>query len=130
MPLNDHGATMLIGDSHDPEIRDCLVTQLNGREVDALILDGDHRVDGIRADLADYGPLVRPGGVILLHDIASESDDRAEVWKLWPELRKRFETSEICAADEPRAGWGVIHVHDTDNWITEGTPDGEPAMPI
>ncbi len=114
LPLRDHGATVLVGDSHDLATRDQLTDRLAGRPIDALVVDGDHHIDGIRADLAMYGPLVRPGGVILLHDIASTDDDRAEVWKLWPELTRRYQTSEILAANPPYAGWGVIHVRDND----------------
>ena len=80
MPLVSHGADVCIGDSHDPDTLASLVGMLNGRPIDALILDGDHSIAGIRADLADYGPLVRPGGLVLLHDIASDDDPRAEVF--------------------------------------------------
>ncbi len=103
-------------DSHDPATLDWLTTWLHGRPIDALVIDGDHTVEGVHADLAMYGPLVRPGGVILLHDIASDDDPRAEVWKLWPALAEQFQTSKIVAANPPRAGWGVIHVRDTEDW--------------
>jgi FkbM family methyltransferase len=109
-PLNTHDAMVYRGDSHHPLTKDWLECRLAGRRIDALVLDGDHSVAGIHADLNDYGPLVRPGGVILLHDIASEDDDRAEVWKVWPDLQKQYRTSEIRSADPPCAGWGVIHV--------------------
>jgi cephalosporin hydroxylase len=108
-PLVEHGAAVRVGDSHDPASLDWLRDQLDGRPVDALVIDGDHMVDGVHADLAMYGPLVRPGGLILLHDIASVGDPRSEVWKVWPELTGRYRTSEIRSSVHSY-GWGVIHV--------------------
>ena len=112
--LAAHGAVVHVGDSHDLSSRDWLAAKLEGRSLDVLVVDGDHRVAGVRQDLAMYGPLVRPGGLILVHDIASEGDDRAEVWRLWPELVARFDTSEIVSGEAQRFGWGVIRVRDGD----------------
>jgi len=120
LPLHQHGAKVIIGDSHDSNTLSELVEHLGGRRIDALILDGDHSITGIDADLGMYGPLVRPGGVILLHDIASEDDDRAQVWKVWPELQKQHRTTEILAPDLPRAGWGVIHVENDTKEPSDG----------
>jgi cephalosporin hydroxylase len=117
LPLTSHGATVHVGDSHDLGTMQWLDGHLAGRRIDALVIDGDHTVEGLRTDLALYGPLVRPGGVVLLHDIASTDDPRAEVWKLWPYLVERFQTSEIRSTDRPY-GWGVIHVRGegVDDW--------------
>jgi cephalosporin hydroxylase len=109
MKLVDHGATVRFGDSHDPASLEWLTRELDGRPVDVLVLDGDHTVDGVTRDLAMYAPLVRTGGLILLHDIAVTSDPRAEVFKVWPELAGRWETSEIRSPVHAY-GWGVIHV--------------------
>lgn len=38
-------------------------------ELDVLLIDGDHTREGYRADLERYFPLVKPGGLILSHDI-------------------------------------------------------------
>lgn len=122
LPLETYGATVRIGDSHDPESLAWLAGELGPDLVDVLVLDGDHHVAGIYQDLAMYGPLVRAGGLILLHDIKSVGDDRAEVWKVWPDLAGRFETSEI--ADIPTAdglpgggpGWGLIRVRPGDSF--------------
>lgn len=111
-PLDTHGATVHIGDSHDPSSLDWLRDRLAGRPLDVLVLDGDHLVDGIRQDLRDYGPLVRPGGLILLHDIASVGDPRAQVHMVWPDLASAYTTTEIRSPVYPY-GWGVIHVDGT-----------------
>lgn len=120
-PLNTHGATVYIGDSHDPAARDWLLRQLHPRDVDArwidvLVVDGDHHLAGVRADLAMYAPLVRPGGLVLLHDIASVGDPRAEVHLLWPELAGRWRTSEIRSTQRRPYGWGVVHVQGGEVW--------------
>jgi hypothetical protein len=36
---------------------------------DMVLVDGDHSAEGAKADLANVWPLVKPGGVILFHDI-------------------------------------------------------------
>ena len=121
-PLEPHGAVVHIGDSHDPASRAWLVDQLAccanpavAHALDALVLDGDHQVDGLRADLADYGPLVRAGGLILIHDIGYTADPRAQVWQIWPELARRYQTGEIR---NPAGGygWGVIEVTGEDEF--------------
>lgn len=40
--------------------------------LDMVLIDGDHTRDGYRADLDRFWPLVKPGGVILSHDIKPE----------------------------------------------------------
>ena len=41
---------------------------LNGRQFDMLVLDSDHHYDTIMDELIIYEPMLRDGGVILLHD--------------------------------------------------------------
>ena len=36
--------------------------------IDLLFIDGDHALAGVRADIANYLPHLRPSGVALLHD--------------------------------------------------------------
>jgi cephalosporin hydroxylase len=112
-PLNTHGATVHIGDSHDPLTLKWLTGQLAGRPLDVLVLDGDHLFAGVWADWEMYGRLVRPGGLVLFHDIDSAGDLRCEVWKLWPKLVGMLppdQVVEIRSADHPAYGWGVITV--------------------
>lgn len=40
-----------------------------GRPVDVLLIDGDHTHPVVDHDIEHYGPVVVPGGVILMHDI-------------------------------------------------------------
>lgn len=114
-PLEPHGAEVLFDDSHYSRSLDWLIVALDDAPVDALVIDGDHTEAGVRADLADYGPLVRPGGLILLHDIGTVGDPRAEVHKVWPALAATYETTEI-RNPEGGFGWGLIHVRPGDRF--------------
>jgi cephalosporin hydroxylase len=82
---------LVVGDSHDPQIGQRIRRLLGGRAVDLLFVDGDHSYEGIRHDFADYTPLVRPGGVVALHDIVpggpGKHGDPGGVPKFWQELK-------------------------------------------
>jgi predicted O-methyltransferase YrrM len=56
IPLTSQEAVALIRD------------RLNGEAIDLLLLDSDHTYDTIHAEFVLYEPMVRRGGMILLHD--------------------------------------------------------------
>lgn len=115
-PLHPHGATVRVGDSHDPDSWDWLVRRIQadgaplGQPVDVLVIDGDHSYGGVRDDFERYSSLVRPGGLVLLHDIFVTNDPRAEVHRFWSEVAARHRTSEIRSTQQPPYGWGVVHL--------------------
>jgi hypothetical protein len=39
------------------------------KEIDVLLIDGDHSYDGVKADYDKYMPFVKDGGLILFHDV-------------------------------------------------------------
>src|SRR4051794_31217464 len=94
---------LIRGDSHAPATLERTRKTLRGEPLDFLLIDGDHTYDGVRRDFEDYGPLVRPGGMIAFHDIADPgelppSGDQllgGEVPRFWGELRDRYETREL-----------------------------------
>jgi predicted O-methyltransferase YrrM len=49
--------------------REDLASALGGRGIDLLFIDGDHSYAAVRWDFEAYGSLVRPGGLIALHDV-------------------------------------------------------------
>jgi predicted O-methyltransferase YrrM len=51
-------------------------------QLDVLFIDGDHTYEGVKADLANYAPMVKSGGRIILHDVCSAYD---------PGVRKAFD---------------------------------------
>lgn len=58
--------TFIQGDSQKPET---ILPQLAGLHFDILFIDGDHTYEGVTNDLKNYAPLVKDGGVIIMHDV-------------------------------------------------------------
>jgi cephalosporin hydroxylase len=99
------GAAMrlLQSDSHDPATLEQLKAILGARRADFLYIDGDHTYDGVRLDYEMYSPLVREGGVIAFHDIATRKAD-AGVYRLWDELKRGRRWREFV---QPRSNKGI-----------------------
>jgi predicted O-methyltransferase YrrM len=94
-------------DSRAPETLAEIRSHLQGRPIDFLFIDGDHRYDAVRTDYNQYGPLVRRGGLIALHDIVSDrSRPTSEVHRLWEELATSARTESILDVDS-RDGFGM-----------------------
>jgi predicted O-methyltransferase YrrM len=108
------------GDSHGAETKDAVVRELGGNRLDVLFIDGDHSYDGVRADFELYAPLVRPGGIVALHDVNSDFRARhgletpsisGEVPRYWNELKRDHRTEELIAdAEQDGFGIGVVYV--------------------
>jgi predicted O-methyltransferase YrrM len=79
------------GDSHSTESRQRIRRLLDGKALDLLFVDGDHTYEGVKQDVADYAPLVRPGGIVALHDIVpggpGKHGDPGGVPTFWRELK-------------------------------------------
>ena len=56
--------------------------------IDVLHLDGLHTEAAVRHDVESWLPKLRPGGLLLLHDVRVRSKDFG-VWKIWAELEAR-----------------------------------------
>ena len=81
---------------------------LGGAEVDVLLIDGDHTYEGAKQDFDDYAPLVREGGLVILHDtIPNPSYDWIKVPELWEELTAVY-GGEAIEDDGQWGGFGVI----------------------
>jgi predicted O-methyltransferase YrrM len=75
--------TCLAADSHSTHTLKAVRNWLAGRALDFLFIDGDHSLAGVASDFAMYAPLVRPGGLVALHDII-------------PDHRSRYGTATAC----------------------------------
>jgi predicted O-methyltransferase YrrM len=99
------------GDSHAPETKAKVQELLAGEPLDVLFIDGDHSYEGVRADFEHYSPLVRPGGLIALHDINSNQVEggsaiSGDVPRYWQELKAGRRTRELIA-DPEQDGYGI-----------------------
>lgn len=104
----------LSGDSHSNDFKRKVIESLNGNPVDFLFIDGDHTLEGVRADYNDYHELVRPGGIIAFHDIVEAQPlETNQVFHLWKTLRLEHTVEEFIADKNQRGfGIGIIRVPD------------------
>src|SRR5437588_2751555 len=56
--------------------------------IEVLHLDGLHTEAAVRHHLEAWPPKIRPGGILLLHDVDVRTKEFA-VWKIWAELEQR-----------------------------------------
>src|SRR5258708_19716455 len=81
------------------------VGQFEDNSIDLLHIDGLHTYAAVAHDFRGWFPKLRPGGVLLLHDV--EVLNEFEVWRLWTELQPEFPTftfrhhSRLCVLLNP-----------------------------
>lgn len=98
-------ASVIFGDSRTAGVR----RQAMARgPYDLALIDGDHTLEGVRSDWANYGGMAR---MVAFHDIVGEgqrdkSGNPVEVPALWQQLRDRRHV-EFVGADS-RMGIGVL----------------------
>ncbi len=81
---------IVVGDSGSGKVFEEVKQILDGRMVDFLFIDGDHRYDVALGDWELYSRLVRSGGIIAIHDVGLEG----EKWRSLVETKRLFE--ELC----------------------------------
>lgn len=104
---------LLLADSHDPATRAKVQGLFAQQPIDFAFIDGDHTYEGVKADFLQYGPLVRPGGLIAFHDILPRPDmPTIQVDRLWGELRKQYECQELIGPEGSgrKIGIGLLRV--------------------
>ncbi len=107
--LDAHGATVVVGDSHLAATLELVRGQLAGELADVLFIDADHSYAGAKADFIRYRRLVRPGGLVVLHDIADHDNPTVGVRQLWQEITWRQPGTELITDPQERwAGIGVL----------------------
>lgn len=83
----------VLGDSHSAEMEAEVLDFIRDEKADLLFIDADHTYEGVKQDYEMYHRFVRPGGVILFHDIGDTPFMRERglgVYRLWAELKKGF----------------------------------------
>ena len=79
----------------------CSFFQSNNREFDIVLVDGDHSYEGAKRDFEESLKILRPGGVILIHDTFMGQDSgNHSVSKLIKEI---VEDGQFCAFVMPVA---------------------------
>src|SRR5204862_8132120 len=56
--------------------------------IDVLHLDGLHTEEAVRHDLDAWLAKIRPGGILLMHDVGVQAEGFG-VWRVWAELQER-----------------------------------------
>ncbi len=59
--------------------------------IDLLHIDGFHTYEAVSEDFANWYPRVKPGGIILFHDVQARLQDFG-AWKFWDEICGQYET--------------------------------------
>lgn len=108
----DQVIRLLRRDSHRAETVAIVREVFGGAPIDFLFIDADHTYSGVKTDFLLYGPLVRAGGLIAMHDIRPSTDGETQVDRLWNQLRTRFESEEIVHPDDTgrELGIGLLRV--------------------
>jgi predicted O-methyltransferase YrrM len=104
-------------DSHRADTKSMVQRAFGERAVDFAFIDGDHTYEGVMADFRDYGPLVRPGGLIAFHDILPRPDmPGIQVDRFWNEIRGRHDCQELIGREGSgrRIGIGMLRVREGD----------------
>ncbi len=70
------------------------IKHFNNETVDLLHIDGCHTYESINNDFHNWFSKVKPGGIIILHDICARMKDFG-VWKFWEEQSPKYETFEF-----------------------------------
>jgi cephalosporin hydroxylase len=102
------------GDSTHPRTVARLRKRLSGRQLDLLLIDGDHGWSGVRQDFINYRELVREDGLIAFHDICEVRDPDVGRWTgdvpaFWKLIRTMYESHEfVDTPGQQGLGIGVI----------------------
>jgi predicted O-methyltransferase YrrM len=108
----DQDLTCILADSAADSTLQHTREALGGELIDFLFIDGDHSYEGAKGDFERYGPMVRPGGLVMFHDVQhqAENPEVLGVQRLWAELRERHETAEFVGSQGVSLGIGVLTV--------------------
>lgn len=107
---DDQSLKFLRADSHSDETLEKVRHELAGQQVDLLFIDGDHSYDGALSDFGRYSQLVRPGGLICMHDVVpNPSTEAIQVDKVWERVSTGAQAEVIRdPANLAKFGIGVL----------------------
>jgi hypothetical protein len=70
------------------------LAHFSDNSIDLLHIDGLHTYEAVSEDFKNWYPKVRPGGVILFHDVQARIMDFG-AWRFWEETAPNFNTFEF-----------------------------------
>jgi len=76
------------------------LNHFDNETLDLLHIDGLHTYDAVKEDFSTWYPKVKPGGVILFHDVYARMMDFG-AWKFWQEIAQQYPSFEF------RHGFGL-----------------------
>lgn len=101
----------LHADSHAPQTLATVKGLLGDSRLDLLFIDGDHSYEGVKQDFELYHPLVRAGGMVAFHDIATDPlAPDCGVRRLWDEVKQTYPCREIFDEFQHGIGIGILRV--------------------
>lgn len=104
------GITFIEGDSQDERIIQQVREVLGGELFDFAFIDGGHLYKEVSLDFKNYSQMVRPGGIIVFHDVILKGNETCEVYKFWEELRVTNKTKTIWDGTLAGTGEGILYV--------------------
>ena len=101
---------LIRADSHEPVTQEKVAAILQANKIDLLFIDGDHTYEGVKKDFEMYEPLVKDGGMIVLHDVVPHRQVHGcGVDKYWNEIKNKHRYQEFVEDPEQQwAGLGLI----------------------
>lgn len=100
----------IVGDPRDPATRLRVADQAAGRPVDVVVVGGRISEHDTRATFHSYGPMVRPGGLVIVAGIASRSHPGPG--RFWVGLADGAHVEMVGSADPD--GFGIVEIHGRD----------------
>ena len=97
----------IVADPREASTRIRVEDQLGGAKADVVVLGGPATEDDVRANFHSYAPMVRPGGLVLVHGIADPQ--LPGIGRFWSGLDG--ERTELVGADAPD-GYGLVEIHE------------------
>lgn len=99
---------VLCADSQLEETRAAVEGWFGGEPIDLLFIDGDHAYESVKRDFELYTPLVRPGGIVALHDIVEgPAGTVGEVPRFWREARSSLHGAVEVVHSWEQGGYGI-----------------------
>lgn len=97
----------ILADSHSADTVEAVRQEIDA--IDFLFIDGDHRYEGAKSDFDLYWPMVRPGGIVALHDVL-KTDEGCGVAQFWCEIQASglSACTLMSYPDQSNMGIGVI----------------------